>query len=222
MLINTDLKLSLCCVRCGKTDVHKFSLFSLSGGWTARFKCQCGNDKFLLTRDKVNKAYWLAIICPSCEEPHSFKFTFKEFFTEQLHMLYCRKTGLEISFLGWGEKLQEKLAQGNGEDLAKELNCTDYFINPEVIFKCLDYLHDLMRRGRISCQCGNEKLEVEVFPEKIELACPRCHSLGMVAAEVEEDYLRLQTIEQIEMAENSFKHLNFAKAVRSTNSQKMD
>ena len=41
----------------------------------------------------------------------------------------------------------------------------------EVMYEILDDLHKLAAEGKLSCQCGNMDVEVEVF-EKVELRCP--------------------------------------------------
>lgn len=225
MLFNTDLKLALRCAHCSKTEIQEFSLFSLSGGWAVDFRCSCGECKFILSPGSTRQSCRLDVVCPICEIPHTFSFKFKELFGEQLHILYCKETGLEICCLGWGEEIGQRLEQNRknkAEDLWGELGCSEYFRNPEVMFKCLDYLHGLANSGEIFCQCGNKKIEVEVLPEKIELSCSRCASLGMIFAETEEDYLALRKVGRIEMLENGFKRIAMPNPILPGSSRKLE
>lgn len=227
LLLNTDLKLVLSCPHCLRTEVQEFSLFSLSGGWTVGFRCSCGTDKFILSSQKNKQNCLLSLVCPICKFSHSFSFSFQELFAEQLHILYCEETGQEICSLGWGVKMEKKVlanSKDEDEDLWEQFGCSEYFHDPEVMFKCLDYLHQLASYGEIFCQCGNKKIEVDVFPEKIELFCSRCTGLGMIFAETEQDYLTLEKVKRIELLKNGFKRIALSKPIRSRSGsdEKMD
>lgn len=209
MLLNTGTTLAMRCSSCGKLDFHHLSAFSLSGGKAAKISCSCGATKLILGTKKF-KQYWLQIPCILCETNHLVYYTHKKLWSDEVSYLYCSDTNVELGFLGPEEKVKiiAESYESNLESLIDELGYDDYFHNPEIMFEVLNNLHDIAEAGYLYCQCGNYQIEVDIFPDRIELNCRDCDSISIIYAETEEDLQIIKEVEKIELAENGFKCLD--------------
>mgnify|MGYP007100548937 CR=1 FL=1 len=81
---------------------------------------------------------------------------------------------------------------------------TDYFTRPEVMFQVLGHLKSLAEKENLICQCGNRRIKVDVFPDKLELRCISCHSLLIIYAETQEDLMAVRKMPRIVMSERGF------------------
>jgi hypothetical protein len=121
--------------------------------------------------------------------------------------LACEATGAEVALVGPRERLRRsgRVQERRLRELIRDLGQENYFANPEVMCKVLQYLHQLALAGNLYCHCGNNDIEVEVFPDRLELHCPECQASGSVMAESREDLAALRRIREIELVGRGFR-----------------
>lgn len=204
MKLLAEKYLALRCSLCGKLDFHVLSPFSFSGKKVHHIHCGCGFRKAMIgTKD--HKRFWLQIPCVVCETDHIFRLTAAELWTSELEELLCPGTGHELGYLG---NAPDVCAAADLWDNADNAGFDDYFVNPAVMFEILNHLHDIAEKKGLYCQCGNRKIEVELYPERLELRCPQCSSCSIVYAETDDDLQVVQRIKNIEMVEHGFAYLD--------------
>ena len=188
MIIQTTNAVALRCPDCGKIKYHVLSFFAFSGKKPVRFSCDCGAQLLSITT-KDRKLYYLQLDCLMCEMKHLYHYLFKDLWSSEVLSMFCEETGLEVGFIGPRSKVRKCIAKQERSlrEMAEDLGFSDYFENPEVMYDILDELHKLAAEGKLSCQCGNMDVEVEVFADRVELRCPTCEALGIIGAETKED-----------------------------------
>lgn len=210
MVIVTDTLLGMRCPECGKLDFHKISRFDFSGRKQVEIKCACGFVKlFISTRNR--KDYLLQVPCVVCEARHVHSMTAGMLWSGEVDYLYCQETGLELGYLGPEEEVQALAAvlEENLDTLDDELGKEDeYFHNPGIMYEVLNCLHDIAEQGALYCQCGNRDVDVDIFPDRLELHCRNCDSVNIVYAETEDDLKVIREIDTIELTRNGFKCLD--------------
>lgn len=209
VLITTVVTLAIRCPECGVLEFHNLSRFSLSGKGKFASHCSCG--AFLL--GIVNRSpgiYWLQIPCIFCETKHLLELSGTRLWGKETIHLNCPQSGLELGFIG-EEKRVKELAESldSGlQSLIDELGYDEYFNNPEVMHQVMESLEEIADNGDLSCQCGNTRIEVDVFLDRLELHCPECDSINIVYAETEEDLKVIQQVDAIELTQHGFKCLD--------------
>ncbi|MDD3653257.1 MAG: hypothetical protein PHO01_03570 [Desulfotomaculaceae bacterium] len=208
MLITTNAVLAMRCPECGKMDVHKFSRFSLPRGKVLSINCSCGANKFEITRNRTG--YLLKFACMACETEHFLEISSNILWSEGITSLFCQDTGIELGSLGPAAKIDEMVfrQEQEMEYLLDELESDSYFHNPEIMYEVLNCLHHIASEGGLYCQCGDFKIEVDIFPDRLELHCQNCDSINIIYAETEEDLSVIQQIDSIELAMHGFKCLD--------------
>ncbi|MBO8137809.1 MAG: hypothetical protein H0Z40_06710 [Desulfotomaculum sp.] len=208
MLISTSTVLAMRCPECGKLEFHKLSLFSFSGQRVLEIYCSCG-ALLLLARKKKND-YWIQLPCVICETKHQRQVSGKKMWSDELINLYCQETGIELGHLGPEKKVREAAHSCDYDikALVEQFDTDDYFINCDVMYKAINYLNDIAEQKSLYCQCGNDNIEVDIFPDRLELHCKECDSVSIIYAETEEDLKVLEEIEYIELTRHGFEFLD--------------
>lgn len=210
MLYTTVTTLAIRCPECGALEFHNLSRFALSGQGNFQVKCSsCGSFLLGLIRKKPH-SYWLQIPCVLCETKHIREISGTSLWTGKTVNLTCPESGLELGFIGRAEEVK-KLAQTLDpglESLIEDMLSDEDFNNSEVMHEVMQRLQDIADNGGLFCQCGNERIEVDVFVDRLELHCPECDSINIIYAETEEDLKVIQEVETIELAQHGFKCLD--------------
>ncbi|MDA8234590.1 MAG: hypothetical protein M0Z31_07330 [Clostridia bacterium] len=209
MIIATNTVIAMRCPMCGSYGTHNLSLFSFSGKQTVQIACSCGANKISIGT-KNRKSFWFQVPCVLCETKHLLYFAHKQIWSNQVLTLICTDTELDLGYIGPEDKVLPLVA-GLEEDLdtiMEEMDYDDYFHNPTVMMEVLNCLHDIAEEGYLYCQCGNYQIEVDVLPERLELQCKECGSVGVLYAEDEEDLHLMRNLEVIELVKKGFKCLN--------------
>jgi len=208
MLIATGAVLAMRCPKCGKMDVHNFSRFAFPVGEAVFFRCSCEAPKLEVV--KTRSGYVLELFCVVCETRHRFEFSGRNLWSGEIINLSCPETGLDLGSIGPPAKIGE-VVLGHKKELEilfGEFGCDSYFHNPGIMYQVLVCLHHIADRGGLYCQCGNYRIDVELFPDRLELHCRDCDSINIIYAETEEDLKVIQQVEFIELARNGFKFLD--------------
>lgn len=209
MIVATEFLLAVRCPSCGKLEFHTVSRFYFSGTNTYKIVCSCGAQK-LSIGSKNRQQYWFQIPCVLCETNHLIYFTNKQLWSDEINFLYCSDTDVELGFFGPDEKVRE-LSENydyNIESLVDDIGYDDYFENPEIMFEILNTLHDIAEEGFLYCDCGNYQIDIDIFPDRIELQCKQCKTMAVVYADSHEDLRKVKEIKKIELVKSGFKCLD--------------
>ncbi|MEW5952479.1 MAG: hypothetical protein AB1815_01800 [Bacillota bacterium] len=205
LVLITETLLAMRCPDCGKLEYHKVSRFGFSGARIIEIFCACGALKLTIST-KNRKDFWLQIPCVVCEAKHLRSIPGKKLWSGQVVYLCCQETGLELGYLGPGDQVRE-LAPGFEDDmeaLAGELGGDEYFHNSDVMYEVLNRLHDIAENSSLYCQCGNQRIEVDIFPDRLELHCKDCDSVNIIYAETDDDLRVILQVETIELTRSGF------------------
>ncbi|MGI6711481.1 MAG: hypothetical protein ACOX4L_01900 [Bacillota bacterium] len=205
MLISTSTVLAMYCPKCGELNFQAVSIFDFSGRRSVQVPCNCGT--VMATLSGVNcKKISLQTNCSMCETLHIYYYELKEFCSAEVLPLDCLETGLEIGYLGPKEKVKKAVQNQDKAflDLVEDLGFEDFFNNPDIMYQVLEYLNCLSEEGLMRCSCGNSHIDLEIFPDRLELGCSSCGAKALVFAETKEDFLGLKQFTRIELNEQCF------------------
>jgi hypothetical protein len=205
LLVTTQRSFALRCPLCGRLEFQQLSLFAFTGSSSVNLNCQCGFAKLTLTT-KNYKEFLLYIPCMFCNATHMLKYSFHELWETPVRMIRCPETGQELGYMGEHEALGRVIRrkQNDVDSIINDFGFDDYFTNPPVMFEILNHLHQIAAADRLFCACGNNNIEIDVFPEKLELKCPKCQSLHIIYAETLEDLWVVKKVQTIVMTEKGF------------------
>lgn len=202
MLINGLKSLIVRCRFCGRIREYDMNLFEVMKNSSTEYKCKCGETNIRINRGK-NKNIRIQIGCFPCGDKHIYNIKLKEALKEK-NIIYCYQ-GSEICFIGdknlANQLLLEK--QMNLREYDKYTYGEDYFSNFKVLAKALEQLYFLNKHHKIDCNCGNSKIEIELFSDRIELKCLNCHSVNIIFTETDEDLSILLRKDKIELKEHN-------------------
>ncbi|WIV12232.1 hypothetical protein [Proteiniborus sp. MB09-C3] len=217
MLIDTKIAIAVKCGTCDNLNVHETSLFELFTNKTTEIVCTCGQHNAII-KTKNHKSLWMDIDCYVCQDKHTFKYTLKQLLRGNI-ITRCIETGVEICFIvscGDVNELIEKYEM-NCDGFYKELEFLDYFNNPEIMMKSLERIKELDSSGLLGCSCGENNIEMNIFPDRIELRCMSCEGIKLIYAETNDDYRNFMSKEKIILRENSFECIDAINQNKDTN-----
>jgi hypothetical protein len=55
------------------------------------------------------------------------------------------------------------------------------------MYKALEWLKKMTEEGKVYCSCEAGELDVEAYPDRVELYCTNCEAVGVIPAETKED-----------------------------------
>jgi hypothetical protein len=172
-------------------------------------KCTCGAKLLSLgTRDRKN--FWLRVGCVVCETEHIIKCKRQEIWSHEGWELNCKETEFAIGFIGPKEKVKDYLIRQENslEEMAYNSGLIDYFNDPEVMYQILARIYGLIQNKKLSCQCGNYEIQVNVFTNRIELYCDCCRASGTIMAQMRYDLEVLQQVAGLELTPSGIKCYN--------------
>ena len=79
-------------------------------------------------------------------------------------------------------------ARGSLGELALDPEREGYFVNPRGDESVLGAVQAAAEVDRLGCACGQRRIEIEIYPEKVELICTSCRSAAVLYAEDEADF----------------------------------
>lgn len=204
MLINTNIAFAVRCSECGSLKVHDTSLFELFINKRTELVCTCGQQNAII-KAKDYKSLWVDIDCFVCQDKHTFKYTLKQLLRGNI-ITRCIESGIEICFMVSDGDINELVEnyEMNSEILCKGLDFLDYFNNPEIMTKSLERIKKIDSEGLLSCSCGDNNIEMNIFPDRIELKCMNCEGIKLIYAENNDDYNNFISKDKIVLRENGF------------------
>lgn len=175
------------CPHCGMWVTGLVGMFSLSADML-RLKCPCGESEadMVYTNDKKIR---LTVPCFLCPQPHSYTLSGNVFFQRDIFALSCAYSGVDICFIGDGEKVAEATKASDEELLslmgeneysdfedARNSAASEIFSDPQILEIVNFVIRDLDEAGEISCRCPEDEgcYAVEVNENGIEVSCENC------------------------------------------------
>ncbi len=190
------------CPDCGAGVLSAVGLFNLSADMV-KLKCTCGKSemKIVYNRDGTVR---LTVPCLLCAAPHTFTVKSSLFFSEDLFLLPCPYSDINIAFTGEMNRVKAELARTELEllDMLEEHGITDFSAlhgdekdlgDPQILDIVLFVIDDLDAEGKIFCKChpdpalpapeaafgdwdetDGSRYEAAITDEGIVLTCRHC------------------------------------------------
>jgi hypothetical protein len=200
MVIKFSTAVALSCPACGRLEKDVVNIFELPLGELKQLRCSCGAEKASLLR-KENAYIEIYYFCLNCNQAHKMVISPEKFWHSQnLNPLPCKEEGLNPGYFGPPEKVSREIRKEKEELnlMAEELGFDD-FKNPEIMLQALDIIDDLAFKGSISCECGSEDINIEIFSERIQLICNNCSSHLDISASNNYDLEKLRHLNSVKL-----------------------
>lgn len=178
------------CPHCGAGVMSLVGLFTLSADMI-KLKCTCGESEMNIVYSKDGKVR-LTVPCILCPTPHTFTVNSSIFFKNDLFVLPCPYSDINICVTGEENNVKAELARTELEllDLLEENGLENFdafhgeqtLSDPQILDIIMFVLNDLDSEGKIYCKCdkaeydsdSEERYEAEVLPEGIKVTCKKC------------------------------------------------
>jgi len=173
------------CPHCGSGVLGMVGMFSLSADML-KLKCACGESEMtiLYTKDKKIRMTVPCILCPT---PHNFTVNSSVFFKNELFVLPCPYSDVNVAMIGEENQVKAELSrtelellelleesgQVNFDALHGEQTLTD----PQIFDVIMFVIRELDAEGKIYCKCKTDEegdYEAEVLDDAIRVSCKRC------------------------------------------------
>lgn len=154
------------CPDCGGGILSAVGLFNLSADMV-KLKCTCGKSelKIIYNRDGTVR---LTVPCLLCAQPHTFTVRSSLFFSDDLFVLPCPYSDVNICFTGEMNRVKAELARTELEllDMLEENGITDFSSlhgderdlgDPQILDIVLFVIDDLDAEGKIYCHCHPDR-----------------------------------------------------------------
>ena len=165
------------CPHCGGGIMSAVGLFNLSADMV-KLKCTCEKSelKIVYNRDGTVR---LTVPCLICSQPHTFTVNASLFFSDELFVLPCPYSDINIAFTGEVNAVKAELARTELEllDLLEENGITDFSAlhgdekdlpDPQILDIILFVIDDLDAEGKIYCHCHPDPREGRGHPDPRE------------------------------------------------------
>ena len=187
------------CPHCGAGVMSLVGLFALSADMV-KLKCTCGKSEMSVVYSKDKKVR-ITVPCILCPKPHSFTVNSSVFFKNELFVLPCPLSDINVCMIGDHNQVKAELARTELEllDLLEEhgLESFDAFhgeqtlTDPQILDIILYVVNDLDAEGRIYCKCTGEEdnpedagssYDAEMLPEGLKVTCTKCKASKIIPA----------------------------------------
>ena len=190
------------CPHCGAGIMSAIDIFALKADMI-KLKCTCGKSelKIVYNRDGTVR---ITVPCLICSQPHTFTINSSLFFSDELFVLPCPYSDINICFTGEMNAVKAELARTELEllDMLEENGITDFSAlhgdekdlgDPQILDIVLFVIDDLDAEGKIFCRChpdltlGSDataeyqewnqeesRYEAEITDDGIKLTCRVC------------------------------------------------
>ena len=189
------------CPDCGGGIMSAVGLFNLSADMV-KLKCTCGKSELKIVYNRDGSVR-LTVPCLICSQPHTFTVNSSLFFSDELFVLPCPYSDINIAFTGEMNAVKAELARTELEllDMLEENGITDFsslhgdeqdLPDPQILDIILFVIDDLDAEGKIYCHCNPDpgeglspeadeeirseesRYEAEITDEGIKLTCRVC------------------------------------------------
>ena len=190
------------CPHCGGGIMSAVGLFNLSADMV-KLKCTCGESALTIVYNRDGTVR-LTVPCLICPQPHTFTVKSSLFFSDDIFVLPCPYSDVNICFTGEINRVKAELARTELEllDMLEENGITDFTSlhgderdlgEPQILDIVLFVIDDLDAEGKIYCRCHPDpalpaeeaadygawdeeesRYEAEVTDDGIKLTCRLC------------------------------------------------
>ena len=199
------------CPDCGGGIMTAVGLFNLSADMI-KLKCTCGKSELKIIYDR-DSTVRLTVPCLICSQPHNFTVKSSLFFSEDLFVLPCPYSDINICFTGEMNSVKAELARTELEllDMLEENGITDFSSlhgdekdlgDPQILDIVLFVIDDLDAEGKIYCRCHPDdgepassdpdgdlrereesRYEAEITDDGIKVTCRICGASRIIPAD---------------------------------------
>ena len=190
------------CPHCGSGILSAVGLFNLSADMV-KLKCDCKKSELTIVYNRDGTVR-ISVPCLICAQPHSFTVRSNVFFSDELFVLPCPYSDINVCMTGEMNLVKAELARTELEllDMLEEHGITDFSAlhgdeqdlpDPQILDIVLFVIDDLDAEGKIYCRCHPEggghseghdpdetdeaaesRYEAEITDEGIKLTCKEC------------------------------------------------
>ena len=150
------------CPDCGGGIMSAVGLFNLSADMV-KLKCTCKKSELKIVYNRDGNVR-LTVPCLICSQPHTFTVKSSLFFSDELFVLPCPYSDVNICFTGEMNRVKAELARTELEllDMLEENGITDFSAlhgdeqdlpDPQILDIILFVIDDLDAEGKIYCRC---------------------------------------------------------------------
>lgn len=203
VLISARTTFALRCPQCGQMEAAAVSRFQLAGGRSLKVSCSCGGHK--LTIGAKHGQVAVQIPCYLCDGIHFMYDSSKRFWHEAFRHISCSETELQLGAYGQTPEVEAYARPGVSDldRLLEDAAFDDYFDHPEIMYQALNLVHNLAEQGSLACACGNPKISVDIYPDRLELICLDCGRHKAIMAATEADLTLLELTTRIEVGDDT-------------------
>ena len=140
---------------------------------------------------------------PICENTHYIRIGHHELWESSIYQLTCPENKTVMGYIGDEKEIMTIVTEEahDPDSIINDEGFSDYFKSPEIMYQVMKKLHAIADRGDLYCSCGHTDIDVEVYPDRLELHCAACHGLTIVYAENAEDLQAITEANVIELIE---------------------
>lgn len=183
------------CPHCGAGVMSVVGLFALSADMI-KLKCTCQKSEMSVVYSKDGKVR-LTVPCILCPNPHNYTVNSSVFFKNELFVLPCPLSDINICMIGEQNQVKAELARTELEllDLLEENGLESFeafhgeqtLTDPQVLDIILYVINDLDAEGKIYCKCerGQDSeghYDAEMTAEGIKVSCSECGAKKLIPA----------------------------------------
>ncbi|MBE6585398.1 MAG: hypothetical protein E7645_02600 [Ruminococcaceae bacterium] len=195
------------CPHCGGGVLSAVGLFKLSAD-LVKLKCTCGQSHLEIFYNRDNTVR-LRVPCMICATPHNFTVSTGVFFSDELFVLPCPYSDINICFTGEMNLVKAELARTELMliDLLEEHGISDFsalhgqeetLSDPQIRDIVMFVINDMDEEGKIYCRCHPEgsaaepisdgdrtedipgRYEAEITKDGILVSCRECGASRLI------------------------------------------
>lgn len=184
MLYEYNKHIAYICPYCGKLTTRDITLFDLPKNG-ADFYCsdEMCKEKIITASHKRDR-YVFEVKCTACDSTHTFRMKHSNFWSNDLTVLSCPETSVDILFLGKKEKIEKELVYQNElyREAEREISESESL---GVYFGVIRIVNLLSKEDKISCsKCGGKAFNIELTDDGVKLSCRHCDAEALLGLDI--------------------------------------
>ena len=182
------------CPDCGGGIMSAVGLFNLSADMV-KLKCTCKKSELKIVYNRDGNVR-LTVPCLICSQPHTFTVKSSLFFSDELFVLPCPYSDINICMMGETNHVKAELSrtelelldmlEKSGLESFDALQGEQLLSDPQVTEIVTYVIKELDAEGRIRCRCpeGVEgDYDAEIGRDGVRVTCNRCGATKLIAAD---------------------------------------
>ncbi len=167
-----ETKIAYMCPACENINIFHINIFSFSGNRTKICECGCGHSQIKLVKNS-NKSIKTDMICPVCNENHSFVIPSNQFWSSESFSFPCTYYEATSFIIGKGDKLEEALKEYITNELEEEVSYDTPDIN--TLDKVAALIEDIGKNPDkyFVCNC-NSSVSTAYNEKSLYIICDKC------------------------------------------------